>query len=85
MLPVYNKAEAAIIAGVSERQIGRFIENGYFRAERSNGRSGMWLIERKEFDKWVADGMPRVPRQESPREIARRMMRAQRESLGIPS
>lgn len=77
----YTANEAADRAGVSNRQLIRFITQNYIKAQKVGH---LWVIDRPEFDKWLEAGQPRVPRQESPREIARRLMREQRESLGMP-
>ncbi len=81
MLP-YTANQAADIAGVSNRQLIRYINLNYIKAQKIDG---MWAIDRQEFDKWLEAGQPRIPRAEPPREIAKRLMREQRAALGIPA
>ena len=76
----YTANEAADRADVSNRQLIRYINLGYIKAQKIDK---MWVVDRQEFEKWLAAGQPRVPLEESPREIAKRMMREQRASLGI--
>lgn len=76
----YTANEAADRADVSNRQLIRYINLGYIKAQKIDK---MWVVDRQEFEKWLEAGQPRVPREESPREIAKRMMREQRASLGI--